>query len=213
MKITVKKIADLHSPAKNIRRHTDKQLAEYVRSLEMFGQIKPIVADENGEIIAGNGLFAAMVKMGKTECDCYIVSGLTPAMKKKMMLADNKVYELGITDMDVFEEIIHDLGTDIDVPGWDTDLLAMLNASADEVTDMIENYGSYDDSAVQTLNSRQREEHTPEQVSTYQPVQPEETAITTHAEATPQNTANATESAQPVGRYVVCQKCGEKIWL
>ena len=64
MKITVKKLSDLHKPARNIRRHSDKQITEYVRSIEMFGQIKPLVVDENGEIIAGNGLFEALTRMG-----------------------------------------------------------------------------------------------------------------------------------------------------
>lgn len=41
MKITVKKLADLRKPAHNIRRHSDKQITEYIRSIEMFGQIKP----------------------------------------------------------------------------------------------------------------------------------------------------------------------------
>lgn len=65
MKITVKKLADLRKPAHNIRRHSDKQITEYIRSIEMFGQIKPLVVDEHGEIIAGNGLFEALTRMGR----------------------------------------------------------------------------------------------------------------------------------------------------
>ena len=45
MKITVKKLADLRKPAHNIRRHSDKQITEYIRSIEMFGQIKPLVVE------------------------------------------------------------------------------------------------------------------------------------------------------------------------
>ena len=43
MKITVKKLSELHKPAHNIRRHSEKQLTEYIRSIEMFGQVKPPV--------------------------------------------------------------------------------------------------------------------------------------------------------------------------
>ena len=57
MKITVKKLPELHKPAHNIRRHSEKQLTEYIRSIEMFGQVKPLVVAEDGEIIAGNGLY------------------------------------------------------------------------------------------------------------------------------------------------------------
>lgn len=59
MKITVKKLSELHKPAHNIRRHSEKQLTEYIRSIEMFGQVKPLVVAEDGEIIAGNGLYSA----------------------------------------------------------------------------------------------------------------------------------------------------------
>ena len=65
MNITVKRLDELRRPEKNIRLHTSKQIDEYIRSLEMFGQIRPIVVDEDGEIIAGNGMYLAMEKMGK----------------------------------------------------------------------------------------------------------------------------------------------------
>lgn len=120
MKITVKKLADLRKPAHNIRRHSDKQITEYIRSIEMFGQIKPLVVDEHGEIIAGNGLFEALTRMGRETCDCYVVTGLTDVQKKKLMMADNKVYELGFTDTDAIEQLVKELDGDTDVPGWDT---------------------------------------------------------------------------------------------
>ena len=123
MKITVKKLSELHKPAHNIRRHSEKQLTEYIRSIEMFGQVKPLVVAEDGEIIAGNGLYEALLRMGRETCDCYVMVGLTDVQKKKLMMADNKVYELGFTDVDAIEELVKELDGDVDVPGWDADLL------------------------------------------------------------------------------------------
>lgn len=77
MNITVKKLAELHKPTHNIRRHSDKQITEYIRSIEMFGQVKPLVVAEDGEIIAGNGLYEALLRMGRETCDCYVMVGLT----------------------------------------------------------------------------------------------------------------------------------------
>ena len=94
MKITVKKLSELHKPAHNIRRHSEKQLTEYIRSIEMFGQVKPLVVAEDGEIIAGNGLYEALLRMGRETCDCYVMVGLTDVQKKKLMMADNKVVAL-----------------------------------------------------------------------------------------------------------------------
>lgn len=161
MKIVTKKLAEIHPAEKNIRRHTDKQLTEYVRSVEMFGQTKPILIDENGEIIAGNGLYEALKMMGRASAECRIMAGLTPGMKKKLMLSDNRIYELGITDMDVFDDILKELEGDVDIPGWDEDLLEMLNASAADADDMIESYGVYTQDEVAAVNRRTREEHTP----------------------------------------------------
>ena len=125
MKITVKKLSELHKPAHNIRRHSEKQLTEYIRSIEMFGQVKPLVVAEDGEIIAGNGLYEALLRMGRETCDCYVMVGLTDVQKKKLMMADNKVYELGFTDVDAIEELVKELDGDVDVSGREP-LLSLL---------------------------------------------------------------------------------------
>ena len=197
MKVVQKKLADLHGMEKNIRRHTDKQLKEYVRSIQMFGQFKPLVVDENGQILAGNGLYYALQSMGAEKCDCYVMEGLTEAQKKKLMLADNRVYELGFTDTAIFDEIIRELDGDIDVPGWDADLLEMLNASVRDATEMVESYGVYEAGEVENVSSKERPagEHTPEAAK------PAPAAQT--SDAAPAQTE----------RVVICPKCGERICL
>ena len=67
MKVTKKPLSDLRRPERNVRMHTDKQLKEFRRSVEMFGQIRPIVVDEAGVILAGNGLYETLLSMGHTE--------------------------------------------------------------------------------------------------------------------------------------------------
>ena len=196
MNIVKKKLADLHVMEKNIRRHTEKQLKEYVRSIRMFGVIKPLVVDEDGQILAGNGLYYALQSMGEETCDCYVMEGLTRAQKKKLMLADNRVYELGFTDTEVFDEIIAELGGDIDVPGWDADLLEMLNASVREANDAVSAYGTYEAADVEAVNSRQREDPAP-------------AAAEPGAAQTQQNAGTAAEAQ----RVVICPRCGERICL
>ncbi len=195
MNVVVKKLADLHEPAKNVRRHTVKQLAEYVRSVEMFGQIKPLVVAEDGEILAGNGLYLALKQMGRETADCYVMAGLTSAQRKKVMLADNRVFELGITDTAIFDEIIRELDGDVDVPGWDADLLEMLNASVSDTNDAVESYGVYDPTDVEAANNRDRVDHTAP------PAQP-----------APSPAAPADAAVQEQ-RYIICPKCGERICL
>lgn len=232
MKITVKKLSDLHKPARNIRRHSDKQITEYVRSIEMFGQIKPLVVDENGEIIAGNGLFEALTRMGCETCDCYVVTGLTDVQKKKLMMADNKVYELGFTDTDAIEQLVKELDGDMDVPGWDADLLKMLDSTIEEADEIVNGYGSFPDAEVENLNRRTVEEHVSYADTTGYPVTPPadeampapaQSAVQAPVAAsnnarvstyTPQDSpAQPPQSGDDGRRYIICPKCGERICL
>lgn len=209
MKVVVKKLADLKPMEKNIRRHSQKQITEYVRSLRMFGQVKPLVVDENGTILIGNGLYEALLTMGEEKADCYVMAGLSEKDKKKLMLADNRVYELGMTDTDVFDEIIRSLEGDVDVPGWDADLLETLNASIQEVNEMVDNYGSYQPEDIARYNERKpaaqdaRSGELQQPSAPIQPVQP----VNTYPEAQTAGEAPQTASA----RYIICPKCGERI--
>ena len=212
MKIVTKKLTELRPAAKNVRRHPEKQISEYIRSVDVFGQTKPILIDETGEIIAGNGLYEALRRMGKQTADCRVMEGLTPAQKKKLMLSDNRIYDLGITDMDVFDEILKELDGDLDIPGWDDDLLEMLNASAAEATELVESYGLYDADEVDAINRRMREEHTPGSA-------PMEAAPSGAGPEGGENIApdaadagEAAESAEDA-RTIVCPHCGGTICL
>ena len=79
MKVIKKKLSELRRPKKNVRNHSIKQIEEFKRSVQMFGQIRPIVIDEDNVILAGNGLFMALEALGRTEADCYVAAGLTEA--------------------------------------------------------------------------------------------------------------------------------------
>ncbi len=214
MKITVKKLFELHEAEKNIRRHTDKQIKEYIRSLEMFGQIKPIVIDERGEIIAGNGLYMALRQMGRETCDCCVMEGLTPAQKKKLMLADNRVYELGLTDANIFQEIVLELDGDTDIPGWDEDLLIMLNSTDAEVDEMISGYGAYEAEDVARLAAKApAAESAPEAGYVPTPYSPPPDAKETATDVADPLPAEQEMPAAQAQRFVICPKCGERICL
>ena len=199
MKVTVKKISELKRPERNVRMHTDKQLVEFRRSVEMFGQIRPIVIDENNVILAGNGLYETLLSLGHTEADCYVVKGLTEKEKKKLMLADNRIFDLGVDDMKVFDEFIAELGDDLDVPGFDDELLRSLNAAVTDVDDILSDYGKITDEKKEQIASA---------AETYRK---EEEARAADLDEDEEDDSEA--EVQSAGRYVICPKCGEKIWL
>lgn len=207
MKIVKKKLSELHPLEKNVRRHSPKQISEYVRSLNMFEQLRPLVIDEDGTIWIGNGMFEAMKSMGWEYAECEIRRGLTEKQKKKMMMADNRIYELGMTDTDVFDEIIRSLDGDVDVPGWDADLLETLNASVQQVNDMVDNYGSYQPDEIARYNERRPAD--PGSSELQQPAAPLQPVSPGNTCPEEQTAGDAPQTA--TARYIICPKCGERI--
>ena len=212
MKIVKMKLSELKCPEKNIRIHTDKQIQEFERSVKMFGQIRPIVADENNVILCGNGLFATLTKMGYDTADVYKVTGLTENQKKKLMIADNKIYGLGIDDLDTFNKFLADLGEDLDIPGFDEDILKSMVAEAEDVTEKISEYGTIDDDEIKAIQaSKERKEAL---MANPPSNEPEESDV---AKETLVNDSSSLQTTPPVPaemqKFVICPDCGCKIWL
>lgn len=203
------KIMDINalSPAeKNVRIHNEKQINEMKRSIESFGQIRPIVTDENGVIIAGHGLWEALKFMGETHAKVLMLEGLSEAEKKKLMLADNKIYELGNTDFDAMLEVLEEInleGESLDIPGYDMEVLESLLADADNIDEELKKYGDISDEKRDELKEEREELKATV-------VQPEEREIVLNNDMIKVEQKKETERPRP---YVECPKCGEKIWL
>lgn len=198
-------LSSLKRPERNVRMHTEKQLREFERSVTMFGQIRPIVVDEDCVILAGNGLYETLSRMGWVEADVLQMAGLTENQKKKLMLADNKIYGLGVDDLDSFEAFLVELGDDLDVPGYDEELLKSMVADAAEVTETLQEYGTLDEDEIEEIRTaHERKEAYIASKSEDDPTDNQEDAGSADAGA---------EEREPVRQYVVCPHCGEKIWL
>ena len=217
-------ISDLKHPDKNPRKHSAKQIEEMKRSIEMFGQVRPAVVDENNVILCGNGMVRAMREMGKETVDVLKYNNLTEAQKKKLMIADNQIGNLGTDDMSVLEEFIRELDGDLDVPGYDEATLAMLVADSEEATAEAMSYGVFTAEQISEIRSHEGDEIKPIKQTYQEPEQPvQRTGISdTQIRNTPQfqavenNTATEEEREfveKTTEQYVICPKCGEKIWL
>ena len=188
----------------NVPMHTEKQLKEFERSVTMFGQIRPIVVDDERTILAGNGLYETLLRMGWTEADVLRMQDLSDSQKKKLMLADNKIYGLGVDDLDSFDAILNELQDDLDIPGFDEELLKSMVSQASEVTEKLQEYGTLDDEEIGEIRvARERKEQYMAAESEEPADEPEGAAV-----ATP-----AVEEREPVRQYVICPHCGEKVWL
>lgn len=220
MNIVTKKISELVTSEKNVRIHTEKQLQEYEKSVRMFGQIRPIVIDEKNIILAGRGLFDTLKRMGMETADCYQFTDLTENQKKKLMIADNKIFSLGIENLDTLNEFLVELQGDLDIPGFDEEILKQMVADADEVTEKISEYGTLNEDEIRNIreSAERRERREAEAVAS--PAEPAAPLIgnTMSRYAEPvgcgsDNPPEESESIADVRKYVICSDCGKKIWL
>lgn len=211
MKQLTMKLKDLVRPERNIRIHTEKQLAEFERSVRMFGQIRPIVVDENDIILAGNGLYETLLRMNREEALVYKYEDLTEAQKKKLMIADNKIFSLGIENLDTLNELLEELEGDLDIPGFDEDILRQMVADADEITEKISEYGTLDEEEVRKIKEANEKR---EQAEATDNGADQETDLPLQApERQSGGDAGAGQEPAETGRFVICPKCGERIWL
>ena len=203
MKACKMKLADLKMPERNVRIHTEQQIKEYEKSVRMFGQLRPMVVDEENTILSGNGLFIVMKNLGYEEADVYKIEDLTPNQKKKLMIADNRIFSLGVENLETLNEFLNELTGDLDIPGFDEELLRQMTADAQEITEEIGRYGTMDAEDIQRVRDNAVKKAAKE-VSGSEPEPAGESEETEHGDD---------NQAEKSGEFVICPKCGEKIWL
>lgn len=202
MEIITMKLAELVRPEKNVRIHTEQQIREFQRSIKMFGQIRPIVVDEDNVILAGNGLYDTLIAMGRDTAEVYRYENLTENQKKKLMIADNKIFSLGIENLETLDCFLEELQGDLDIPGFDEEILKQMVSDAEEITDRISEYGTLDEEEIRAIKeSGSRKE---------QQIQKMEQAGTLPAQA---SASAEREDMAETRQFVICQNCGGKVWL
>lgn len=95
MKLETLRIQELTPDPKNARKHDAENLKILAESLKKFGQRKPIVISESGQVVAGNGTLEAAKKLGWLEIQAVRVpADWSPEMIRAYALADNRTAEL-----------------------------------------------------------------------------------------------------------------------
>lgn len=105
-------IADLKLDPQNARQHDERGIASIKASLERFGQLKPIVVQEDGMIVrAGNATVLAARELGWTEIAANVKS-MTDGEAQAYAIADNRTAELATWDDQVLLDTIQRLKDD-----------------------------------------------------------------------------------------------------
>jgi len=201
MEYEKRKVLELIPNQNNVRKHNASQIKEFVKSIEKFDTIRPIVIDENNVILAGHGLCEALKAMGREEADVIVKKGLSENDKKKLLLADNKIFSLGIDDYGVIESILTELGekSDFDIPGYDSDTLEELYGIKGVEQEVAEN-GTPVSKALEGMATTGDDKKDDAEVKDTEDPKPSKAVEKAREEAGDR-------------KFVICPNCGERIWL
>ena len=209
--IIIVKLDELNLMEKNVRMHPKKQIEEYRRSLRMFGQTKNAVIDEDNDVLIGNGLVIAAREEGWEEIYAIKRTDLSENDKLKLMISDNKIFGLGVDNLETIDGIFQTLKDDLNIPGYDQETLNSMVAEAEEVTNSILDFGKLDNETIANMQNRQMP--TISQVGS---------ANSAHTNNLPyEHTKTDTKLPAPEENPKVnedliqakCPKCGDVIWL
>jgi len=132
----------------NPRRHPESQIANLMKSI---GNVwtNPILVDETGTILAGHGRREAARRLGLPEVPTITITGLTDAEKRAIVIADNRMPEQAVWDIEIlrihFENLVQ-IDFDVELTGFTTgevDLLLDRQATTSDPADDLD--GDIDD--------------------------------------------------------------------
>jgi hypothetical protein len=108
-------LGDLRPDPQNVRAHNARNIGMIEDSLRDLGAARSIVIDEDGVILAGNGVVEAAAAAGiervitvDADGDAIIAvrrRGLTPEQKKKLTLTDNRTSDTSTWDVEELERL------------------------------------------------------------------------------------------------------------
>jgi len=106
---------------RNPRTHGNKQVQQIADSVESSGYFNPILIDEDGVIICGHGRCRAAKLLGRETVPVIRLCGLSPAAKRTLRIADNKIALNAGWDPDLLHielEAIRTEGLNLELTGF-----------------------------------------------------------------------------------------------
>ena len=87
----------------NVKKHQIHQLEAITNSIRDFGFRQPIVIDKNNVIVAGHARYEAAATLGLEKVPCELAGDLTEEQINAYRILDNKIAEMGATDVQALE--------------------------------------------------------------------------------------------------------------
>jgi len=118
----------------NVREHSPKNMEAICASLDKFGQQKPIVVNDKGIILAGNGTYAAAKQLGWKSIAVLKTDLNDEVAQKAYAIADNRTNDLSVFNDELLKtslEYLQEQDFDIESTGFDFGDLAALDWDSD----------------------------------------------------------------------------------
>lgn len=104
-------IGRLKPDPRNPRLHSERQIKQIVRSIQAFGFNVPVLADRDGQLLAGHGRVQAARRLGLREVPVIRLEHLTPEQARAFSIADNRLAESSSWDDRLLAEVFRDLAS------------------------------------------------------------------------------------------------------
>jgi DNA modification methylase len=117
--------ANLISSGHNPRVHGPRQIKALAGSIDTFGFVAPVIADEANVLIAGEARVLAAKRLGLAEVPVVRVEHLDANQKRALMIADNRLTDMSAWNDELLAENLKilseiDLDFDIEATGFTT---------------------------------------------------------------------------------------------
>lgn len=127
---------------RNARTHSKKQVAQIVQSITAFGFTNPILADPEGNLIAGHGRLRAARDMGLETVPVITLEGLTDPQKRALRLADNKIalnagWDTEILKLELADLSMPEIDIDLGLTGFSPGEIDVVLAGSDDPDDEV----------------------------------------------------------------------------
>jgi len=132
---------------RNVKIHSEKQIAKLLQSMSTYGVVTPILVDKNYELIAGHGRLEALKQLGYQKIPIIMLEHLTEAQIKAYRLADNRIADEAEYNIDLLKIELQELVTCDDFVITDTgfDIAEIDNIIIDDYSEKKENTDEADE--------------------------------------------------------------------
>ena len=142
LQVVYKAITSLVPDPRNARTHPKRQIDQIVASIRAFDFTNPILADPEGNLIAGHGRLRAAKELGLAEVPVIELAGLTEPQKKALRLADNKIalnagWDLEILKLELADLSMPEIDIDLSLTGFSVGEIDVVLADSPDPDDEV----------------------------------------------------------------------------